>query len=151
VLGSNKSIIVDLDKLREAITIQDKQVEERPAKPEEEKVALPTINTDDITEEQYLEKAVELIGPIVKTKNKTLSKESFIKIFKYTGDFAKLKSKEMKAKSQENRCVYFAKDSKKYLEALKQTVSDEEGAYEKSSQAMFERLSISPEFFEKSQ
>ncbi len=51
----------------------------------------------DITEAQVLEKAVELIGPIVKTKNKTLSKDSFIKIFKYTGDFAKLKSKDLKA------------------------------------------------------
>jgi hypothetical protein len=105
----------------------------------------------DITEDQFLEKAVELIGPIVKTKNKTLSKDSFIKIFKYTGDFAKLKSKDLKAAAQENRCAHFNKDAKKYLDALKQTVSDEESAYEKSSQAMFEKLCISPEFFERSQ
>lgn len=99
VQGSNKSIVIDLEKLREAITIQEKHVEERSAKPEEQKVALPNISFDDITEEQFLEKAVEHIGPIVKTKNKTLSKESFIKIFKYTGDFAKLKSKDLKAKA----------------------------------------------------
>lgn len=52
---------------------------------------------EGITEDEFLAKAVELIGPIVKTKNKTLSKDSFIKIFKYTGDFAKLKSKDQKA------------------------------------------------------
>jgi hypothetical protein len=66
-----------------------------------------------------LNKAVEKIGQIQKTKNKTLSKESFIKIFKYTGDYAKLKSRDIKAKAQEKRCQDFGKDHKKYLEALK--------------------------------
>lgn len=69
----------------------------------------------------------------MKTKNKTLTKDSFIKIFKYTGDFAKLKSKEVKLKAQETRCVEFGKDPKKYLDALKATVAEEEKAYEKSS------------------
>jgi len=43
-----------------------------------------------------LEKAIEAIGPIKKTSRKTLEKDTFIKVFKYTGDFAKLKNKEMK-------------------------------------------------------
>jgi hypothetical protein len=80
-----------------------------------------------------LNKAVEKILPIQKTAHKTLSKESFIKIFKYTGDFAKLKSRDVKAKAQEKRCGEFGKDARKYLDALKATVADEEQAYEKSS------------------
>lgn len=71
--------------------------------------------------------------PISKTAQKTLSKDSFIKIFKYTGDFAKLKSRELKQKAQEKRCAEFGKDARKYLEALKATVAEEEQAYEKSS------------------
>ena len=50
----------------------------------------------NITDEEFLAKAVALILPIQKTLNKTISKESFIKIFKYTGDYAKLKSRDMK-------------------------------------------------------
>jgi hypothetical protein len=80
-----------------------------------------------------------------------LSKESFIKIFKYTGDYAKLKSRDIKSKAQEKRCKDFGKDHKKYLDALKGTVSEEEQAYEKSSIEMFDKLCITPECFERSQ
>lgn len=109
------------------------------------------IDLDGITEEEFLNKAVEKIGTVQKTPQKTLTKECFIKIFKYTGDFAKLKSRDTKAKAQENRCKEFGGDPKKYLDALKATVAEEEMAYEKSSMEMFDRLSISPEFFERSQ
>jgi len=43
----------------------------------------------------------------------------------------------------------FGKDAKKYLEALKQSIADEEGAYEQSSQIMFDKLCITPECFER--
>jgi hypothetical protein len=150
VHGSNKSIEIDLVKLRDAITVHDKKVEEK------EVVVSPgpvieNIDIDNITEEEFLKIAIEKISPIQKTPNKTLSKESFIKIFKYTGDFAKLKAKDLKTKAQESRCEHFGKDAKKYLEALKKTVADEESAYEKSSAEMFDRLCISPEMFERSQ
>lgn len=52
-----------------------------------------------MSENDFIKKAVELIGPIKKTPNKTLSKESFIKVFKYSGDFAKLRAKDMKHKA----------------------------------------------------
>lgn len=58
------------------------------------------IATENISEEEFLEKAIEIIGPIKKTQRKTLEKDSFIKVFKYTGDFAKLKNKEMKKHAQ---------------------------------------------------
>ncbi len=151
VAGSGKAIEINLDKLREAVTILDKQVVEKQASPDDIKPLVENIDLDGITEEEFLNKAVEKIGTVQKTANKTLAKESFIKIFKYTGDFAKLKSKEAKAKAQENRCKEFGKDPKKYLDALKDTVAEEEKAYEKSSIEMFDRLCITPEFFERSQ
>lgn len=98
-----------------------------------------------------MNKAIEKIGQVQKTPRKTLGKDSFIKIFKYTGDFAKLKSKDIKAKAQEKRSQEFGKDPKKYLEALKATVSEEESAYEKASIEMFDKLCITPECFERSQ
>ena len=94
--------------------------------------------------------ALNEIGEIKKNDNKTLAKDSFIKIFKYTGDFAKLRSKEIKQKAQEERCVHFNADSKKYLEALQKTVQEEEKAYEASSQIIFDKLCISTENFERS-
>jgi hypothetical protein len=39
---------------------------------------------------------MKAIGPLKKTAKKTLEKESFIKVFKYMGDFAKLKNRDMK-------------------------------------------------------
>jgi len=98
VHGSGKSIEIDLVKLREAITIQDKKVEEKEAIVEKSSV-VENIATDNITDEEFLKLAVEKILPIQKTPNKTLSKDSFIKIFKYTGDYAKIKARDVKAKA----------------------------------------------------
>ena len=77
------------------------------------------IDITNITEEEFLEKAIEHIGEVKKNENKTLTKDTFIRVFKYTGDFAKLRSKGIKAKAQEERSVHFGKDHKLYLEALK--------------------------------
>jgi len=96
IFGTNKSIVIDKAKLKEAITIQDTPVVERQATADDNKIDLPSILTDGISEDEFLEKAVEAIGPLKKTVRKTLEKESFIKVFKYTGDFAKLKNKALK-------------------------------------------------------
>ena len=151
VNGSGKAIQVDLEKLREAITVLDKQVEEKQASPDDVKPLVESIPLEGISEEEFLKLAVEKIGAVQKTPQKTLTKESFIKIFKYTGDYAKLKAKDAKSKAQENRCKEFGGDPKKYLEALKATISEEEKAYERSSMEMFDKLCITPEFFERSQ
>jgi hypothetical protein len=74
--------------------------------------------TNGITEEEFVEKAIEKIGELKKNDNKTLHKDTFIRIFKYTGDFAKLRSKDIKKKAQEERTEFFDIDHKKYLEAL---------------------------------
>lgn len=144
--GIKKSIVIDKAKMREAITIQDTTVVERQATPEDSKIDLPNIPTD-IPEEEFLEKALEAIGDIKKTDKKTLNKESFIKVFKYTGDFAKLKNRDLKVKAQQKRCEFFEKDSQAYLKALKENISDEEKAYEASSTVMFEKLCITQECF----
>jgi hypothetical protein len=112
---------------------------------------LEGIDLETITEEEFLDKAVERIGTIQKTKNKTLSKDSFVKIFKFTGEFAKLRSKDIKKAGQIKRCAEFGKNAKKYLELLKDVIQEEEKAYEKSSTLLFDKLCISPEFFERSQ
>jgi hypothetical protein len=64
-----------------------------------------------------------------KTARKTLEKDSFIKVFKYTGEFAKLKCADLKLKSQEKRCQVLMTDHVKYLESLKLMLIDEEKAY----------------------
>lgn len=71
LVGINKSIVIDKAKMREAITIQDTTVVERQASPEDHKIDLPNISTD-IPEEEFLEKALEAIGPVKKTEKKTL-------------------------------------------------------------------------------
>lgn len=140
-----------MNKLREAITFLDNSVEERQASAEDHMTKIEEIDITDMTEEEFLEKAIEHIGEVKKTENKTLHKDTFIRIFKYTGDFAKLRSKGIKAKAQEERCAFFGEDHKKYLEALQKTVSEEEKAYEASSQVIFDKLCITPENFERSQ
>lgn len=152
IYGTSQSVEIDLAKLREAVVVKDSQVKEREGVPVASSASqVEDISLQDITEEEFLTKAVEKILPIKKNANKTLHKDSFIKIFKYTGDFAKIKSKELKAKAQERRGEQFGKDPKKYLEALKSTVQDEEQAYESASREMFEKLCITPELFERSQ
>lgn len=150
VKGTSKAIKIDLEKLKSAIELVDTQVPESEGKAVE-KTTYDDIDTEGLTEDQFLEKAAEKIMPIKKTESKTLEKESFIKIFKYCGDFAKLKSKEIKKKAQEARLQFFEVDSAKYLDALKESVSIEEQVYEASSQQLFEKICISPEMFERSQ
>lgn len=69
------------------------------------------IDITNCTEDEFVEKAVAAIGEVKKNDNKTLSKDSFIKIFKYTGDFAKIRSKGIKAKAQEERMAHFDSNS----------------------------------------
>ena len=67
---------------------------------EERKIpTFENIDTEGITEEQFIDLAAEKIGEIKKTENKLLEKQCFIKIFKYTGDLAKMRSKEHKKKA----------------------------------------------------
>lgn len=60
----------------------------------------------------------ENVGEVKKNDNKTLHKDTFIQIFKYTGDFAKLRAKNIKQQHQEERIKHFNEDHKKYLEVL---------------------------------
>ena len=86
-----------------------------------------------------------------KTPHKTLSKDTFIRVFKYTGEFAKFKNAEMKRNAQATRCEHFGGDPQAYLAALKANISEEEKAYESSSCQIFDAISITKECFEKTQ
>jgi hypothetical protein len=108
IIGTDKSIKIDKAKLREAITIQDKPVTEKMASSEESKQPeLPQISIE-LPEEEFLQKAADVIGTLKKTPRKTLEKESFIKVFKYMGDFNKMKTRDLKKAAQEKRCEAFA-------------------------------------------
>ena len=96
VQGTKKAVQIDLVKLREAITFLDNSVEERQASAEDHMTKIDEIDITNISEEDFVKKVVENIGEIKKNENKTLHKDTFIKIFKYTGDFAKLRSKGIK-------------------------------------------------------
>lgn len=122
IFGTDKSIVIDKAKLKEAITIQEKPVVEKMASTEEAKSPeLPQISLD-LSEDKFLDQAVEFIGPLKKTPRKTLEKESFIKVFKYMGDFNKMKTRELKKTAQAKRCEAFDTDAKVYMEALKSGV-----------------------------
>lgn len=92
-------MVVNLEKLKDAITISDGQVEESkgsggPA----QSVAYEPIDTTGLSDEDFLNKARDKILPI-KKNGKNLHKETFVKIFHYTADFAKFQTAELKKKS----------------------------------------------------
>jgi hypothetical protein len=129
----------------------DNSVGERAQTSGDLQTSVEEIDISDISEQDYVKKVVAAIGEVKKTQNKLLHKDTFIRIFKYTGDFAKLRSRDIKEKAQDARCKYFDGDHKKYLEELMKTVAEEEIAYEQSSTIIFDELCISPEMFERSQ
>jgi hypothetical protein len=151
IQGTNKAVVIDLVKLKDAITFLDNSVEEKNASAEDYMTKIEDIETTGITEEEFVERAVKAIGEVKKNDNKTLTKDTFIRVFKYTGDFAKMRSASLKSQAQLDRCEYFNQSWTRYLEALKKTVNAEEKAYESSSQILFDKLCISPENFERSQ
>jgi len=56
----------------------------------------------------------------------------------------------LKKCAQEDRCQFFNTDHKLYYEALQKTIQEEEKAYEKSAEVLFEKLCITQEMFERS-
>lgn len=151
IIGTDKSIIINKEKLREAITIQDKPVNEKMASSEEAKQPELKQISIDLPEEEFLTQAAAEIGELKKTSKKTLEKESFIKVFKYMGDFNKMKTRDLKKAAQDKRCAAFNDDAKTYMEALKSGVQEEEKAFETSSRIMFDKLCITQECFERTQ
>jgi hypothetical protein len=133
IQGTNKAIVIDLAKMKDCITFLDNSVEEKNASAEDYMTKIEEIDTANITEEEFVEKACKAIGEIKKNDNKTLTKDSFIRIFKYTGDFAKMRSASLKMEAQLERVKHFNEDHKAYLDALQKTVAAEEKAYEASS------------------
>lgn len=152
IFGSNKSITINKAKFREAITITDSPVVEKQGSAHQSLGKdLPSISAEGLSEEEFLEKAVAAIGEVKKTARKTLDKDTFIRVFKYTGDFAKLKNKQMKVEGQKKRCEFFGKEPKAYLKAMQEHIMAEEKAFESTSTMMFDKLCISPECFERTQ
>jgi hypothetical protein len=148
--GTDKKMTINLEKLKEAITFSDGHEVQKPYNAEEHKVHYEPIDASGLTPEEYIAKAAEKILPIKKS-GKVLHKETFIKLFHYTGDYAKFRTTELKAQAQEKRLQHFQVDSKKYLEEMKATVAAEERVYEQASKDLFEAVSISPEIFERTQ
>jgi hypothetical protein len=62
-----------------------------------------------------------------------------------------MKNRDMKKVAQAKRCEHFNSEPKAYLDALRSTMAEEEKSYESSSSAMFEKLCITPECFERTQ
>ena len=110
VQGTNKAVQIDLVKLKDAIKFIDGNVDEKQASAEDHMTKIEDIDFSNTTEEDFVNKVAAAIGEVKKNENKTLTKDSFIKIFKYTGDFAKLRSKDIKKKAQEERVSHFDKD-----------------------------------------
>jgi len=151
IQGTNKAMVIDLVKLKECITFLDNSVEEKNASAEDYMTKIDNIDSTGLSEEDYINKVALAIGEIKKNDNKTLTKDTFIRIFKYTGDFAKMRSQALKLEAQVERIKWFNTNHHMYLEALTKTIQEEEKAYEASSQIIFDKLSISPESFERSQ
>ena len=138
-----------MNKLKEAITFED-TVSERQSTKEDHMTKVEDI-APGLSDEEFLNKAVELIGTIEKNENKTFKKDSFIKIFKYSGDYAKGKQVDLKREAQDKRFELYEKDWPKYLQKVKDQATEEEKAYETASVELFDRLSISQANFERSQ
>lgn len=151
IQGTNKAVRIDLNKMKESITFLDKSVDEKQASAADHLTKVEEIDYKDMTEEEFLEKAKELIGELQKDDKKLLKKDSFIKIFKYSGDFSKMRQKGMKQKAQDSRMEHFDVDFKKYLETLQKCADEEKKAYDDSFNVMFDKLCISQENFERSQ
>ena len=107
VNGVNKTIKIDMDKLKDSITFLDSVVEERQASAEDNLTKCEDIDSTGMTEDQYMAKAIELIGTIEKNDNKTFKKDTVIKMFKYCGDFSNFRQGDLKQESQDKRVAFF--------------------------------------------
>jgi hypothetical protein len=107
VNGTSKSVRIDMDKLKDSITFLDKPVDERQASAEDNLTKCEDIDGTGLTEEQYMEKCIELIGTIEKNDNKTFKKDTVIKMFKYCGDFSNFRQGDLKQESQNRRVEFF--------------------------------------------
>jgi hypothetical protein len=152
VNGTNKSVKIDMVKLKESITFLDASVDERQASAEDNLTKCEDIDGTDLNEEQYMAKAIELIGEIQKNENKTFKKDSVIKMFKYCGDFSNFRQGDLKQKAQNDRVSFFEKkDWKEYFKCLTNSADEEKKLYDASFNMMFDKLNVTQANFERSQ
>jgi hypothetical protein len=92
IQGTNQSVVIDLEKFKDCMTILDETVEEKDACHEDYVTKIDEISSENVSEEEYLNKVVAAIGEVKENENGRLSKDMFIRIFKYTGDFGKMRA-----------------------------------------------------------
>jgi len=149
--GTSREVSVDMTKLKDAITYLDKEVEEKQASAEDSMTKITHVDYAKMSEEEYVAKAIELIGEVQKNENKTLKKDSLLKIFKYAGDFAQMKQGSAKSEAQTKRMEFFDVDYKKYYTITSAAADEEKKVYDGAFETFFDKLNITQANFERSQ
>jgi len=104
-----------------------------------------------MSEEEYVAKAIELVGEVQKNDNKTLKKDTMLKIFKYAGDLAQKKQGAAKVEAQANRMEFFDVDYKKYYTILSNAADEEKKLYDSAFEVFFDKLDITQANYDRSQ
>jgi len=139
-------------KLKDSITFLDSAVDERQASAEDNLTKCEDIDATGLNEEQYMAKAIELIGTIEKNDNKTFKKDTVIKMFKYCGDFSNFRQGDLKQMSQNSRVEFFEKKEwKAYFDSLTKSADEEKKLYDASFNMMFDKMNVTQANFERSQ
>ena len=139
-------------KLKDSITFLDSAVDERQASAEDNLTKCEDIDATGLNEEQFMAKAIELIGTIEKNDNKTFKKDTVIKMFKYCGDFSNFRQGDLKQMSQNRRVEFFEKKEwKAYFNSLTKSADEEKKLYDASFNMMFDKMNVTQANFERSQ
>jgi hypothetical protein len=139
-------------KLKDSITFLDSAVDERQASAEDNLTKCEDIDATGLNEEQFMAKAIELIGTIEKNDNKTFKKDTVIKMFKYCGDFSNFRQGDLKQMSQNSRVEFFEKKEwKAYFNSLTKSADEEKKLYDASFNMMFDKMNVTQANFERSQ
>lgn len=148
IAGTNKNLIIDFQKMLDAITIERIQTEEEKLN---EKLANKKNKKQNKVKVNILPEDYKFLTQKVEDfqlkflPNKLLDKESTLKTMRLIGELAR--SKTDVTQEQEERLKHYGKDDVMYIDTIKQSLEKETANYEYCQKAVLYKLNISEEEF----
>jgi len=147
IFGTNKNMILNINKLHEAISFEDIDSEDKKKPEESKRKDKPKLDIDlTVDDHKHLHQMLKGFK-VTENEDGTLQKHAMIQILKFIADFAKIKNSKITKDAQEIRLEHYGVDDIKYINSIRSTLIEEEANYDYCQKAVFHKLYVQEETF----
>lgn len=150
IAGTEKRLVLNINKLHEAIYFEPIPSEDNKKDPE----PIPKVKKLDFyippNDHKYLSQTLQGFK-VTEVKEGLIQKHSMVQMLKFIGDFAKLKNEQNSKEAQIARLEHYGKDDDLYIETIKNTLKTEEENYNYCTKSILFKLKVEHDVFVKSE